>query len=183
MYFLLISPIIYNSAKNTLSRHENIAKSFSIFKICAIMAPIIGVIVVLCIVFISIKTKRLGQLISLISLSKSTQALPVNDNNNFISSEWYDLAASACTAVLLGLWLLYLSLRYYRLFLRMYRTITLPFHECVSAAILPSYKVVLCLCSFNSFNSIAFEIATSQTLIHDNNNIKVGIQIFFPRLT
>ena len=141
----------YNSAKNTLSRHEDMAKSFSIFKICAIMAPIIGVIVVLFIVFISIKTKGLGQLISLISLSKSTQALPVNDNNNFISSEWYDLAASVCTAVLLGLWLLYLSLRYYRLFLRMYRTITLPFHECVSAAKPPSYKVVLYLSSFNSY--------------------------------
>ena len=59
----------YSSAEITLSRHENIAKSFSIFKICVIMAPIIGVIVVLFIVFISIRTKRLGQLISLISLS------------------------------------------------------------------------------------------------------------------
>ena len=33
----------------------------------------------------------------------------------------------------------------------MYRTITLPFQECVSAAKPPSYKVVLYLNSFNSY--------------------------------
>ena len=141
----------FNTVHSTLARHESMAESFSFFKICAYMSPIIGIIVVAVVLFFCIRTRRLGQLLSLLSISKSSEALPLGDSKDANYSELLDFIASIGSLFLIVLGLIYLCVKYYKLFVRLQRTISLPFNECISARSPPSYKIALYLSSFNSY--------------------------------
>ena len=108
------------------------SQSFSIFKYCAMIAPILGIIVIIGIICFCVRLKGLGQLMSLISMPKVSSALPIVKSNEDWKEE-YDMFASFCTLLLLLLWLVYLFLQYYKFFDRVQKTISLPFKECVSA--------------------------------------------------
>ena len=142
----------YNTVHSKLLRHESMAKSFSWFKICAFLAPIIGVIVLAVILYFCIKTKKLGQLVSFLTLSQNTtQALPINEKSSDYE-ETFDIVASIGTSFLLVFGLLYLILKYYIHFVRIHRSISLPFNECVLVKQPPSYKIALLyISSFNSY--------------------------------
>ena len=60
----------YNTARNTRTRHETLTKAFSIFKISAMITPVFGIIIISGIIFLCCHTKKIGQLVSLLSLSK-----------------------------------------------------------------------------------------------------------------
>ena len=93
--------------------------------------------------------KNLGQLVSLLSISKTTTALPIYRTNDW--KEEFDIFTSVCTLILLILLLIYLILQYYKFFERVQKTISLPFNECVSVSSPPSYKIVLYLSNFNTY--------------------------------
>ena len=139
----------YHTAKSKIERHENMAKHFSIIKICALLAPIVGIIVILVIIYVSIRTKKLGQLISLLSLSRKSEAASIDFATG--KSEYFEFFAGVCTVILLAAWMVYMVLRYYKLCKRIYRTATLPFQECISARNPPSWKLALYISSFNSY--------------------------------
>ena len=134
----------YSTARNTLIRHETMSQSFSIFKYCAMIAPIFGIIIIIVIICFCVKMKGFGQMVSLISMPKASIALPIEKSNEDLKEE-FDKFASLCTLSLLLLWLVYLILQYYKFFDRVQKTISLPFKECVSATSPPSYKIVLYL--------------------------------------
>ena len=136
----------YNTALNTLNRHENMVQSFTIFKLCTMLTPILGVIIFIFIICFCVRMKNLGQLVSLLSISKTTTALPIYRTNYW--KEEFDIFTSVCTLILL---LIYLILQYYKFFERVQKTISLPFNECVSVSSPPSYKIVLYLSNFNTY--------------------------------
>ena len=68
----------YHTARNTLTHHETVAKAFSIFKIRAMITPIFGIIIISVILFLCCRTKKIGQLVSLLSISKTTNAFPLS---------------------------------------------------------------------------------------------------------
>ena len=140
----------YSTARNTLIRHETMSQSFSIFKYCAMIAPILGIIIIIVIICFCVRMKGLGQMVSLISMPKASIALPIEKSNEDWKEE-FDMFASLCTLLLLLLWLVYLILQYYKFFDRVQKTISLPFKECVSATSPPSYKIVLYLKNFNTY--------------------------------
>ena len=73
----------YNTVDSKLLRNETMAKSFSWFKICAFLAPIIGVIVLAFILYFCVRTKKLGQLVFLLTLSNNTtQSSPINEKSS-----------------------------------------------------------------------------------------------------
>ena len=139
----------YNLASNRITRTEETVKHYSLFRLCAMLSPILAIIVLGLILFVCIRNKKLGQLISLLSLSKTTNAAPLSDDSDL--SGFYDIFASICTLVLLLLWLTYLILRYYKFFQRIKRTATLPFTECVTATKPPSWKIVIYISNFNNY--------------------------------
>ena len=139
----------YHTARSQLNRHENMMESYPIVRIGAIIAPAVAVVVIGVIIYVSVRTKKLGQLISLLSLSKTIEAAPISSTTE--NADYYDFFTNICTVILLVLWALYLFLRYYKFFCRVRRTITLPFNECVSASNPPSWKLVLYLSSFNTY--------------------------------
>ena len=71
----------YSTAHNTLIRHETMSQSFSIFKYCAMIAPIFGIIIIIVIICFCVKMKGLGHMVSLISIPKASIALPIEKLN------------------------------------------------------------------------------------------------------
>ena len=76
MYLKLINHSIIIQLENTLTRHETLTKAFSIFKFSAMITPIFGIIIISVIIFLCCRTKKIGQLVSLLSLTKVTKAGP-----------------------------------------------------------------------------------------------------------
>ena len=139
----------YSLAKNRITRNEETVKNFTLFKVCAMRAPILSILALGLTLFICARTKKLEQLILLLSLSRTTNAAPIRDDSRVL--EFYDIFASICIVILLLLWLIYLILRYYTFFQRIRRTVTLPFTECITASEPPSWKLVLYLSNFNNY--------------------------------
>ena len=117
----------YNTARNTLIRHETMLQSFSIFQYGAMIAPILGLIIIIVIICFCVRMKGLGQLVSFLSMSKVSIALPIEKSNEDWKEE-FDMFASLCTLSLLLLWLIYLILHYYKFFDRVQKTVSLPFN-------------------------------------------------------
>ena len=120
----------YHTARNTLTRHETLRKTFSIFKISAVIRPIFGIIIISVIIYLCCRTKKIGQLVSLLSISKATNALPISEFND----EWdYEFGAFTSVVIIIILLIVYLSIRYYKLGRRVFNHLALPFTECISA--------------------------------------------------
>ena len=115
-------PQYYHTARNTLTRHETLTKAFSIFKISAMITPIFGVIIISVIIFLFCRTKKIGQLVSLLSLSKVTKANPINDECDYE----FDTFTSVLIIIIVCVWIVYLSLRYYELGIRVFNYLSLP---------------------------------------------------------
>ena len=69
----------YQTARHTLTRHETLTKAFSIFKISAMITLIFGIIIISVIICLWGRTKKIGQLVLLLSLSKVTKASQINE--------------------------------------------------------------------------------------------------------
>ena len=110
----------------------------------------LGLIIIIVIICFCVRTKGLGQLVSLLSMSKASIALPTEKSNEDWKEE-FDMFACFCTLLLLLLWLVYLIIQYYKFFDRIQKTISLPFKECISATSHISYKMVLYLKNFNTY--------------------------------
>ena len=115
----------YHTARNTLTRHETLTKSFSIFKMSAMITPIFGIIIISVIIFLCCRMKKIGQLVSLLSLPKVTQAYPINDE--------CDTFTSVLIIIILCVWIIYLGIWYYELGRRVFNHLSLPCTECISA--------------------------------------------------
>ena len=63
----------YNTARNTLIQHDTMSQSFSIFKYCAMIAPILGLIIIIVIICFCVRKKGLCQLVSLPSMPKTRE--------------------------------------------------------------------------------------------------------------
>ena len=92
----------YNTAHNTLNRHEPMVQSFTVFKFCAMLALILGVIII--IICFCFRMKNVGQLISLLSISKTTTVLYIER----MIGKRNSIFTSICTLILLILLLIYL---------------------------------------------------------------------------
>ena len=58
MYLRPIDHSIYHTARNTLTRHENLTNVFSIFKISAMIIPIFGIIIISVIIFFYVVARK-----------------------------------------------------------------------------------------------------------------------------
>ena len=138
----------YHTAHSTLNRHGGslnlLQNAFSIF------APIVSIIVIVIVIVVICRTKKLGQMIALLSLSKNTNARPLTEEHTD-HYDYFDYIINLGTVILLLLWLIYIVLRYYKLLRRIYRTVSLPFRECITASEPPSCKIVLYLSSLNNY--------------------------------
>ena len=65
--------VYYNTARNTLIRHDTMSQLFSIFKYCAMIAPILGLIIIIVIICFCVRKKDLCQLVSLPSMPKTRE--------------------------------------------------------------------------------------------------------------
>ena len=100
----------YNTARNTLTRHETLTKALSIFKISAMITPIFGIIFISRIIFLCCRTKKIGQLVSLLSLSKVTKANTINEIDE--CDYEFDTFTSVLIIIIVCVWIVYLSIRY-----------------------------------------------------------------------
>ena len=100
----------YQTGRNTLTRHETLTKAFSIFKISAMITPIFGIIIISVIIFLCCRTKKIGQLVSLLSLSKVTKASPINEIDE--CDYEFDTFTSVLIIIISCVWIVYLSIMY-----------------------------------------------------------------------
>ena len=121
----------YQTSRNTLTRHETLTKTFSIFKISAMITPIFGIIIISVIIFLCCRTKKIGQLVSLLSLSKVTKASPINEIDE--CDYEFDTFTSVLIIIISCVWIVYLSIMYYELGRREFNYLSLPCTECISA--------------------------------------------------
>ena len=139
----------YNSARRTLDRHENMAKSFPILKTIVFFVPLISLIAGGFILYFLVKTKKLGQMVSLLSLPKTVNAsLPKENYEIFENSNGY---LTIGIVVLIILWMIYLMFKYYKLFMKVRNTVSLPFRECMLAEKPPSWKITLFVSSLDHY--------------------------------
>ena len=73
---------------NTLNRHENMSQLFTIFKLYALLAPVLGIIITIVIICFCIRMKGLDKLVSLIAMCKSSTELPVDKMNDYWKEEF-----------------------------------------------------------------------------------------------
>ena len=139
----------YHTARNTLTRHETVTKAFSIFKIRAMITPIIGIIIISVIIFLCCRTKKIGQLVSLLSLSKVTKARPINEIDE--CDYEFDTFTSVLIIIILCVWIVYLSIRYCELGKRVFNYLSLPCTECISVRRPDKLKLILHLSNFNNY--------------------------------
>ena len=162
----------YHTARNTLTRNETLTKAFSIFKISAMITTILGIIIISVIIFLCCRTKMIGQLLSLLSLSKVTQANPINEIDE--CDYEFNTFTSVLIIIILCVWIVYLSIRYYELCRRVFNYLSLPCTECVTARRPDKLKLILHLSNFNNYCYLYItEISTYPDSIvtqsHDNN--------------
>ena len=139
----------YHTARNTLTRHEILTKAFSIFTISALITPIFGIIIISVIIFLCCRTKRIGQIVSLLSLSKVTKASPINEIDE--CDYEFDTFTSVLTIIILCVWIVYQSIRYYESGRRVFNYLSLPCTECISARRPDKLKLILHLSNFNNY--------------------------------
>ena len=175
----------YHTAINTLTRQETLTKEFSIFKINAMITPIFRIILISVIIFVCCRTKKIGQLVSLLSLSKVTKASPLKE----IDECEFDTFTSVLIIIILCVWIVYLSIRYYKLGRRVFNHLSLPCTECISAKRPDKLRLILHLSNFNNYGYLYItEIITYPDLIvtqSQDNNLYVTFHSSFcnPYLT
>ena len=140
----------YHTARNTLTRHETLTKALSIFKISAMITYIFGIMIISVIIFLCCRTKKIGHLVSLLSISKATNAFPISDFNDKWDYEC-DTFASVLIIIILCVWIAYLSIRYYKLGRRVVNHLAFPFTECISTRSPDKLKLILHLSNFNNY--------------------------------
>ena len=67
----------FHTPRNTLTRDETSTKAFSIFKISAMITPTCGIIIISVVICLCCRTKMIGQLVSLLSISKTTKCISI----------------------------------------------------------------------------------------------------------
>ena len=99
------------------------------------------------IIFLCSRTKKIGQLVSLLSLSKVTKS------DTIIEMDECDYEFDTFTSVLIILcvWIVYLSIRYYELGWGVFNHLSLPCTECISARRPDKLKLILHLSNFNNY--------------------------------
>ena len=140
----------YHTARNTLTRHETLTKAFSIFKISAMITPIFGIIIISVIIFLCCRTKKIRQLVSLLSLTKVTKAGPIKEIDE--CDYEFDTFTSVLIIIILCVWIVYLSIRYYELGRRVFNRLSLPCTDCISARRRDKLKLILHLSNFNNYS-------------------------------
>ena len=139
----------YHTARNTLIRHETLTKAFSIFKISAMITPVFGIIIISVIIFLCCRMKKIGHLVSLLSLSKVTKAVPINE---MVECDYeLDMFTSVLIIIILCVWIVYLSIRYYELGRTLFNHLSLPCTECIPAKRPDKLKLILHLSNFNNY--------------------------------
>ena len=161
--------ISYCTAGNTLTRHETLSKSFSIFKISAIVTPMFGIIIISVVIFLCCRTKNIGQIVSLLSISKATNAFPMNESSDEKDYE-FDAFTSVSIIIFLFLWGVYLIIQYYKFDRRVFNHLALTFTECISDKNPPKWKLILSLSNCNIYCYLHItEVLTYPDLIVTNS--------------
>ena len=140
----------YHTVHNKLLRHDDVAKNFPLFRSLAICVPILAILATMVTLFFCVRTRKLGQLMSLMALTKNVEAAPLN-TMTVDFTENFDLLSCIGVIIIFTLLLFYICIRYYKLFTRLRHTISLPFSECVSAREQPSWKLALYLSNFKTY--------------------------------
>ena len=84
------------------------------------------------IIFLCCRTKKIGQHVSPLSMSKATNPFPISESNN----EWEyecDTFTSLSIMILLLLCVIYLIIQYSKFGRQLFNHLALPFIECISA--------------------------------------------------
>ena len=111
------------------------------------ITPILGIIIISVILFLCCWTKKIGQLVSLLSMSYITQAYPINDECDYE----FDTFTSVLIIKILCVWIVYLSIMYYELGRRVFNNFSLPCTLCISAKRPDMIKLILHLSNFNNY--------------------------------
>ena len=114
------------------------------------ITPIFGIIIISVIIFLCYRTKKIGQFVSLLSISKTTNAFPLSQFNN----EWdyeFDTLTSVLIIVILCVWIVHLIIRYYELGRRVFNHLALSCTEYISARRPDTLKLILHLSNFNNY--------------------------------
>ena len=106
-----------------------------------------GIIIISVIIFLCCRTKKIGQLVSLLSMSKVTQAYPINDECDYE----FDTFTNVLIIIIVCVWIVYLSIRYYKLGRRVFNHLSLSCTECITAKRPDKLKLILHLSNFNHY--------------------------------
>ena len=117
-----------NTVMHQLDKHNGIFASFYYIKsfIFYALPFILTGIIILLIVFVC-KTKNLGKLMSIAALMKTTDAAPIMKTTR----EIIDITTDSVILLLALLAILYIILRYFKLYMIFKKYITLPFNSCI----------------------------------------------------
>lgn len=129
-----------NSVHNRLNSHDTAVANISIFKIFATFVPPLIIIIIITIICFLVKTKRIGQLVTLSNLVRRGEALPIDNVND---NSTIDLITDYITLAVLILIFVYCIIKYYHLLRTFIQTISLPFTECMTTRKNQQLKIIL----------------------------------------
>ena len=117
-----------NMILNRLDTHGSALSNFSVVKVFAYGMPILATAIVIIAVVFFAKTKNMSKLLTMATLFKSSRAAPVN----YTVPEILDITTESIVLLIVILTLCYIILKYFRLFQKLQKYITLPCNSCLS---------------------------------------------------
>ena len=164
-----------NTVIHRLNKHSSIFENFSVVKMLAYGVPILtGIIIILAIIFL-LKTKNLGSLITMANMIKSAKAAPVDTRNIM------DIATDSIIILLAFLIIVYIIIRYFKLFKKAKQYMTLPFNSCVAMKQSPKIEIILYIENINDFCMIFIDqlqyTPPSKIKLIQNENLPLALTL------
>ena len=165
-----------NSIHDRLNIHDDAVKHINIFKTLAMFIPVVIIIVIIITICLVLRTKKIGQLVSLLTLAKPTDALMLGDN----TCGTLDLIAE-CMILLIAISILaYWCAKKYCLLRKFVNVMSLPFTECINTR--PSQKLQLILYisnlrdySYIYIDSLQFCLPQDISVLGDTKDFEINL--------
>ena len=131
-----------------VSTNESALQNISIFKVFAMIVPVVLIVVAILTIMFMIKTKKIGQMVALSSIVKGSNAMPIGNREGYA---YMDLITDVLMLLIVVLVVIYWTIKNYRQIIRFKNVISLPFSECVSTKRVKSLKIVLYIANLKDY--------------------------------
>ena len=169
-----------STTNERLNIHDKAIKHIGVFKILAMFVPIVIILVIIITICLVMRTKKIGQLVSLLTMAPPTNAALIDSTTcnhiDFISE---------CIILLVSLnILIYWCVKNYTLLCKFINVLSLPFQECISTRNSPKLHLILYISNLKDYSylyidTLQFCLPHNVSIMADTDGLEINMHSSF----